>query len=85
MRSEKELKEVQRLDNYFHKVMDEAALGMKHYDALNAQAKRLWEYCENEPWEAERIRVMKNTEKYFKTIAKIMILEAKADAYIQFG
>lgn len=88
MRTEKELREVQRLDNYFHKVMDEAAKTMKYYDALYTQRKCLWEYCDEQvdcSDADERIRVMKATEMYFKTIAKIMILEAKAEACIQFG
>jgi hypothetical protein len=88
MRTEKELKEVQRLDNYFHKVMDKAALDMKYYDVLYAQRKCLWEYCDDRidcSDADDRMRVMKATETYFNTIVKIMVLEAKADAYIQFG
>lgn len=88
MRTDRELREVQRLDNYFLKVLEASAKTMKHYDALYAQRKGLWEYCEErtECSDAEdRMRVMKATETYFKTIAKIMILEEKAEAYIQFG
>ncbi len=88
MRTEQELKEVNRLANYFHKVLEAAAKDMKYYDVLNAQYNALWQYCEDriECSNAEdRMRVMKDTETYFKTIAKIMILEQKAEAYIQFG
>jgi hypothetical protein len=48
----------------------------------------LWEYCEERiecSNSEDRMRVMKDTETYFKAIAKIMILEQKAEAYIQFG
>jgi hypothetical protein len=88
MRTEQELKEVQRLANYFNKVIEASAQDMKYYDVLNAQQNCLWQYCEDriECSDAEdRMRVMKDTETYFKTIAKIMILEQKAEAYIQFG
>jgi Zn-dependent M32 family carboxypeptidase len=88
MRTEQELKEVNRLANYFQKVIEESAKTMKYYDVLNTQYNALWEYCEEriECSDAEdRMRVMKDTETYFKTIAKIIILEQKAEAYIQFG
>jgi hypothetical protein len=88
MRTEQELKEVQKLDNYFYKVIEASAKNMKYYDVLSAQQKSLWEYCEEriECSDAEdRMRVMKDTETYFKTMAKIIILEQKAEAYIQFG
>jgi len=88
MRTEQELKEVQRLANYFLKVIEESAKTMKYYDILNVQYNALWEYCEERiecSNSEDRMRVMKDTETYFKTMAKIIILEQKAEAYIQFG
>jgi len=88
MRTEQELKEVNRLANYFNKVIEASAQDMRHYDALKTQYDALWSYCDDllEPQSYEdRMRVMKNTETYFKTMAKIIILEQKAEAYIQFG